>query len=190
MKTSIIQEPHPTLRAKAKAVPQGAITSPEITSIIKRMKTILATQEDGVAIAAPQIDEPWRIFVVSGKVRELIRAKKGGEVEPTQSTSDMVFINPKIVKRSREKEEMEEGCLSVRWQYGVVKRSKRATVEAYDEHGTKFTLGGAGLLAQIFQHETDHLDGILFIDHATDLQDLPPEKIEELEKRNASHSHA
>lgn len=192
MSTVIIQEPHPTLRAKAKAVPHDAITSPEIKSILERMKKILATQEDGVAIAAPQIDEPWRIFVVSGRVHELTRAKST-ESKPTPARGeDMVFINPKIIKRSREKEEMEEGCLSVRWQYGLVKRNKRATVEAYDEQGKKFTLGGAGLLAQIFQHETDHLDGVLFIDTATELQDLPPQKIEELERRNnsARTSHA
>ncbi len=90
--------------------------------------------------------------------------------------SDMVFINPKIIKISKETEEMEEGCLSVRYLYGKVKRSKKAMVEAYDENGKRFKKGGSGILAQIFQHETDHLDGILFIDKATGLQDLPPEK--------------
>jgi peptide deformylase len=63
----------------------------------------------------------------------------------------------------------------VRWLYGKTYRSKKATVEAYDENGRKFKMGGSGLLAQIFQHETDHLNGILFIDHAKDVkEELPP----------------
>ena len=87
----------------------------------------------------------------------------------------MVFINPKISKLSREKEWVPEGCLSVRPLYGKTLRSKKATVVAYDENGKKFTRGASGLLAQIFQHETDHLDGILFIDHAKDIKEELPE---------------
>ena len=67
-----------------------------------------------------------------------------------------------------------EGCLSVRWLYGKVSRATRASVRAYDEHGEPFTRGASGLLAEIFQHEVDHLDGILFIDKARDIRDIPP----------------
>jgi len=89
----------------------------------------------------------------------------------------LVFINPKIFKLSREKDWVPEGCLSVRWLYGKTYRSKKATVEAYDKNGKKFKMGGSGLLAQIFQHETDHLNGILFTDHAKDIkEELPPNK--------------
>ena len=70
---------------------------------------------------------------------------------------------------------MEEGCLSVRWLYGKVKRSEKATVRAHDETGKIFTKGASGLLAQAFQHEVDHLNGILFTDKATHLESLPPE---------------
>ena len=71
---------------------------------------------------------------------------------------------------------MHEGCLSVRPLWGEVNRSLNATVTAYDEHGTKFTRGAGGLLAHIFQHETDHLDGILFIDKARNVApgEVPP----------------
>ena len=86
----------------------------------------------------------------------------------------MVFINPKISKLSREKEWLPEGCLSVRWLYGNTLRSKKATVTAYDENGKKFTRGASGLLAQIFQHETDHLKGVLFIDKAKNIKEEPP----------------
>ena len=71
---------------------------------------------------------------------------------------------------------MEEGCLSVRWLYGQVDRSERVTLRAYDEKGKKLERGASGLLAQIFQHEVDHLDGILFTDKATQIEDLPPPK--------------
>jgi peptide deformylase len=90
-----------------------------------------------------------------------------------------VFINPKLVKVSKEKEVVDEGCLSVRYLYGKVKRSKKATIEAYGLDSKKFTMGGSGIIAQIFQHEMDHLRGVLFIDMATDLEELPPEHLKE-----------
>ena len=71
---------------------------------------------------------------------------------------------------------MSEGCLSVRWLYGDVDRSIKATIKAYDEEGKKFVRGGSGIVAQIFQHETDHLNGILFIDSAENIEDAPPEE--------------
>ena len=69
---------------------------------------------------------------------------------------------------------MPEGCLSVRWLYGRTLRYTKASIEAYDKKGKKFSRGASGLLAQIFQHETDHLKGILFIDHAEDIKEELP----------------
>ena len=84
----------------------------------------------------------------------------------------MIFMSQSgLTDLSREKEWMPEGCLSVRPLYGKTFRSVKATVVAYDENGKKFTRGASGLLAQIFQHETDHLKGILFIDHAKDVKE-------------------
>ena len=91
-------------------------------------------------------------------------------------SKDLIFINPKITKLSQKKGWVPEGCLSVRWLYGKTLRSQKASIEAYDEHGKKFIRGASGLLAQIFQHETDHLDGILFIDHAKDIKEELPGK--------------
>ena len=73
---------------------------------------------------------------------------------------------------------VDEGCLSVRWLYGKVERAEKITVRAYDENGKPFTMGASGLLAQAFQHEIDHLNGILFIDKATDLKEMIPEETE------------
>ena len=140
------------------------------------MKAALDSQEDGVAIAAPQIGVPLRIFLVSGAALDMIKnhGKKEEEIEEGPASSDITFINPVITKLSKTTEWMEEGCLSVRYFYGKVKRSTKATVTAYDEKGTLFTRGASGILAQIFQHEVDHLNGILFIDNAKEIEDIPP----------------
>jgi peptide deformylase len=168
----IVQKESSALRLIAKDVPLAEIGSAKINKILKDMSKALAKEDDGVALAAPQIAVPLRIFVVSGK----IFAERDKDDRLTNIPPDLVFINPQITKLSRKKEEMDEGCLSVRWLYGKTKRSSKATIEAYDEHGKKFSWSGAGLMAQIFQHETDHLNGILFTDHATEVQDMPPEK--------------
>lgn len=176
--TEIVQREHPTLRTQAKEVKVEEISSQKIQDIISRMKQALSEQEDGVAIAAPQIGEKLRIFVVSGKVWHIIKKDTKDISEKKTTLPDDVYINPVITNLSKKKKKMEEGCLSVRWLYGKVSRSEKATVEAYNEKGEKFIRGGSGLLAQIFQHEIDHLDGILFIDKAEDLEELPPEKHE------------
>ncbi len=168
----------PILRSKAKLVPVKEISSKKIQKIITGMKKALASQEDGVAIAAPQIGEPLRIFVVAGKTKAIIANEEG----PVKY-KDEVFINPEIIKLSRQKNSMEEGCLSVRWLYGKVKRSEKVEISAYDEKGKKVRRGASGLMAQIFQHECDHLEGILFIDKAKDIHEWVPEK--ELKKTNA-----
>ncbi len=175
----IVQDGNPVLRAQAKEVPLTDIGTPKITKVIEDMKEALATQDDGIAIAAPQIGASLRIFLVSGAILKLAdKNYKGDE-------SDMIFINPKILKLSKEKQDVEEGCLSVRWKYGKIKRAKKASIKAYDEHGNLFERGASGLLAQIFQHENDHLDGVLFIDSAYNVKDVPPE-----EPNQGSHSHA
>lgn len=175
MTTKILQQDAPVLRQIAAAVPKEDIHTEKIQKIIKDMQTALNNEEDGVAIAAPQIGISARIFVVSGRVINLIKGIKAVDGEPLPS--DIVFINPKITKLSKTKTLMEEGCLSVRWLYGQVERSNKATIEAYDSKGKKFQKGASGLMAQIFQHETDHLNGVLFIDTATNIEDLPPAEL-------------
>jgi peptide deformylase len=172
----IVQKENKVLREKAKKVPVDEIKSPKIQKVIEDMKKALATQEDGVAIAAPQIGVSLQIFVVSGRALAILKGKEEKDALP-----DLVFINPKIIKLSQEKELMEEGCLSVRWFYGKVKRSKKAFIEACNEKGNFVKKGASGILAQVFQHEIDHLNGVLFIDKAEDLEEIPPE---EVSKRN------
>ena len=174
----------PVLREIAESVPIKDIPSKKIQDILKLMKKALREEEDGVAIAAPQIGESLRIFVVSGKVFVLGKEELAKEdEEKIIIPDDLVFINPEIVKLSRKKIEMEEGCLSARWLYGWVKRSEKATVRAYNEKGERFEMGGSGLMAQIFQHETDHLVGVLFLDKAKDINELPPPSNNNNEKK-------
>ncbi|MFZ4499895.1 MAG: peptide deformylase [Minisyncoccia bacterium] len=157
----IVQEPHAVLRQVTTSVAQDAIVSADIQEIIADMNEALNREDDGVAIAAPQIGVPLRIFVVSKKASK-------------QLSSNTAFINPEIIRIGKLKEDLSEGCLSVRWKYGTVKRSTSATVRALNAEGNEFVVSGRGLLAQIFQHEVDHLNGVLFIDKAKDIEDLPP----------------
>jgi len=174
----IVQQKDPVLRKTVKLVDRHEISSPRIQKIIADMKEALTTQEDGVAIAAPQIGVSLSIFVMSGKAVLYENAKKhGAENVEKAIPPDVVFINPEIIKISKKKISVPEGCLSVRWLYGKTLRAEKTRVQAYNEQGKLFEYGGSGLIAQIFQHETDHLKGILFIDHATDIQDMPPESV-------------
>ena len=168
----IVQEGDPVLRECAQTVPQKDITSAKIQKVISDMQKAMSSQKDGVAIAAPQIGVPLRIFIVSDEIM------KEADKEYKSIGRDLVFINPEITKLSRDKHDVEEGCLSVRWKYGKVKRSIKATVSGHNELGEKVVRGASGLLAQVFQHEADHLDGTLFIDKAFDIQDIPPEDLE------------
>ena len=171
----IVQKNSTILRTKATPVKVGEIRSSKIRKIIVDMKKALDSQEDGVAIAAPQISVPLRIFVVSRRVFDILKDTKSDPSSKKNEYKDLVFINPEIVRFSKEREFVEEGCLSVRWLYGKVHRAKKAKIVAYNEHGIKFELGASGLLAQIFQHECDHLNGILFIDTAKDVENIPPD---------------
>lgn len=183
---NIVQKENRVLRRTAKEVPIESIKSRKIETVIRRMIKALNAEEDGVAIAAPQIGESLRIFVISKRIFDLLEEEKAKTKSKrenlddfensTGEKKDMVFINPEIVKMSKKKLSMEEGCLSVRWLYGRVERAAKTLIKAYDENGKSFTLGGSGLLSQVFQHETDHLNGVLFIDKAKELKEMPPNK--------------
>ncbi len=189
---------HPALREVAKEIAIKDISSEKIQKTIESMKKTLATQDDGIGLAAPQIGIPLRIFIVSKKIfsgeikiktakNKTDEAKEGSEknsVEKigalnTKPVDDAVFINPVIVKESKEKKWMDgEGCLSVRWIYGKVRRSTKVTLRAYNEKGQIVERGASGLLAHIFQHEVDHLNGVLFIDKAKDLEQVDPKEVQ------------
>ena len=117
-------------------------------------ETMLKSQPEGVGLAAPQVGVSKRIIVV--------KTEKG----------PAVFINPKIVKKSRKKEAEEEGCLSLPGIWLKVKRVSEVELAALDINGKKIKIKIGGLLARIFQHEIDHLDGILIINRVNIIQKI------------------
>lgn len=157
----IVQEGASVLRAVAKPVPKKEFGSSKLKRLVARMTKALESEEHGVALAAPQIGVSVRLFIVSPKI--FARENKEEKERPAPV---LVFANPEIRRLSRKKQELHEGCLSVAGIYGWIKRHEKATVHAFDIEGRPFTYHGSGLLAEIFQHETDHLDGTLFIDKA------------------------
>jgi peptide deformylase len=170
---------NPALRQKAQDIAIADVSSPRTREIIAQMKQLLSKEEYGVALAAPQIGEPIKLFIVSGRALARDSRNAPDEPEPQEESQeppppDEVYINPELLKVSRKKVGKHEGCLSIRGKWGIVPRAEKATVRAFDEHGVPFTRGAAGFLAHIFQHEMDHLEGVLYVDKATELYDDEP----------------
>lgn len=112
--------------------------------------------EVGVALAAVQVDKLYRVIVIRN------------DFDNKQDRTFSVFINPVITKYEGDMVEDYEGCLSIPEVYGKVRRSNRVRIKAQDENGQEIRLTAEGFLARIFQHEIDHTNGILFIDHIKD----------------------
>jgi len=149
----IIKNPSPLLREKSEEIDLKKIKANELKGLcadmIKTMK-----EEDGKGLAAPQIGENIRLIVINTK------------------DGPKIMINPKITKRSWAKEWSEEGCLSVPGVYGKVRRNKKINCIYFDKKAQKTKIQAQGLLAFVIQHETDHLDGILFIDKAKEIKKI------------------
>jgi peptide deformylase len=163
---------NPALRGVAHDIPLPDIRSERIQTLIAQMRELLSHETHGVALAAPQVGEPLKLFIISPQALERREDSYGDtERESTAPEDHLVYINPVWGRMSRKREGKHEGCLSVRGKWGIVPRAEKATLTAYDEQGKKFTRGASGFLAHIFQHEMDHLDGVLYIDKATELYD-------------------
>jgi len=177
----IVQDGALVLREAAKPVPERLFGTSELAQIITDMTEALDYELEGVALAAPQIAVPYRIFIVR-KDRTLpplpeeqgstLAQNSQGRTLLERKAEIEIYINPEIVKTSRRRARMDEGCLSVRGIYGTTKRHERVTVRARNVDGSRFERSGGGIMAQIFEHETDHLNGILFIDHAEHLIEI------------------
>ncbi len=141
----ILREPSPDLRKKSKPIEMVELASTNTQTFLAELAETMK-HADGVGIAAPQVGVQKRVIIV--------QTPNGPEA----------FVNPKIVSSSLRKVESEEGCLSVPGVFGIVKRHQKVKVKALDRHGKKQLRKASGLEAIIFQHEIDHLDGVLFID--------------------------
>jgi peptide deformylase len=156
----VVQDPDPTLHKEAEPILN--IKTARLSALIADMKATLV-KEDGLGLAAPQIGISKSIFVIPQEYAPEVRTLWAplSFFKPLHPT---VFINPHLSHYSAEEEKLQEGCLSVS---GVFKKTTRAyevTLRARDERGRRFKIKASGLLARIFQHETDHLRGVLFFE--------------------------
>jgi len=152
----IITEPNPILRQVGKELTVEEIGSKKIKKLIKDLIETMYIH-DGVGIAAPQVGESVKIFIIAK------------DFTPTKE-KDLILINPVWEKKSIAKYIDEEGCLSVPGVYGLVKRYKKIKVKALDENGKEICFEAEDFPARVIQHESDHLQGILFIDKAKKLR--------------------
>lgn len=143
------------LRKKTALFDFSAYTRTEITGLIKTMRTAM-TGARGIGLAANQIGLNISVFVAS-----------------VDNKFYSVF-NPVIAEASKETETMDEGCLSVTGMFGPTPRAAKVTLKGFDRNGKPLHIKAWGLLARVFQHEVDHLNGTLFIDKATELHRVAP----------------
>jgi peptide deformylase len=158
--------PDPVLRQVSKPVEQ-------FDGALRRLSSdMLETMYDapGIGLAAIQVGVPLRMLVID-------LAKEGEDKAP------QVIVNPEILDRSDERSIYEEGCLSIPDYYAEVERPAKVRVRFFDEHGSAHEVEAEGLLATCLQHEIDHLNGVLFIDHISKLKrDMVVKKFKKLAK--------
>jgi len=158
------------LRAKARAIHPSEIRTPPIQQLIDDMFETMKEYQ-GVGLAAPQVHEGLRIFVAGFPPRQNLEegeeANEDGEDVPL-----MAVINPEIEIISRDVVEDWEGCLSIPDIRGRVPRARQIVVRGFERSGKKMELRASGFTARVIQHETDHLDGVLFLDRMKTFQSL------------------
>ena len=159
------------LQKENKDLRKAAEKSAEIKHLIGRMAEAMFKEPDGVGIAAPQIGESLRVFLVAKDIFAPLPERDGKEKKERQKEY-LAFINPVMKKYSQKKSKDIEGCLSVRGFYGEVQRPEKIFIEYIDESGKKHARGASGLFARVIQHELDHLEGVLFIDKAKNIKRL------------------
>jgi peptide deformylase len=155
---------HPVLRASARALDPAEIRSAPIQQLIDDMFETMHEYQ-GVGLAAPQVHQSVRLFVAG------FPSSKGDEGEREQ-VPEMVLINPEVRLDGPETAEDWEGCLSIPDVRGRVPRATRVTVRAYDRRAKPVEIRTGGFTARVIQHETDHLDGVLFLDRMRSFETL------------------
>lgn len=155
----IVKDPDPVLREIAKPVKE---VTPNIRKLLRDMAETMYDAR-GVGLAAPQVGISKRVIVV----------------DPQDDVTGLIgMVNPEIIEAEGE-QLGPEGCLSIPGLNGEVKRKMRIKVKGLDENGNELVIDAEGYLARIFQHEIDHLNGILFTDIAETIYRIPPEDAED-----------
>jgi peptide deformylase len=150
---SIVIAPNPVLKAPAHPVQDK--DADIVRDLIPRMFAAMYAAP-GIGLAAPQVAHGLRLIII--------------DLKPNDKFEPLTLINPEIVAATRELATREEGCLSLPNQYADVTRPARVKVRYLDEFGAKKEIEGEGLMSACLQHEIDHLDGILFVDHVSALK--------------------
>jgi peptide deformylase len=161
---------HPVLRARARPIEPAQIGSPRIQQLIDDMFETMQEYQ-GVGLAAPQVHESMRVFV-AGFAPDDDGPNDDNEEESSRGVPLMALINPEITPIGSDLVEDWEGCLSIPDIRGRVPRSRQISVRAYDRRGKRIELTAGGFTARVIQHETDHLDGVLFVDRMKSFQTL------------------
>ncbi len=149
----ILLVPDPRLRARAK--PIGSAEMEEVRALAPRMLETMY-KAPGIGLAAPQVGIGLRLVVI--------------DLQKDEKPAPLILINPEVVAASEERATREEGCLSLPGMYADVTRPARVRVRYQDLEGKRCEVEGDGLLAACLQHELDHLDGVLFVDHLSPLK--------------------
>ena len=155
----LVVHPHPVLRRKAAPV---ARVDDTVRELVMEMFQIM-TEEDGVGLAAPQVGESLRVFVTGERAHDQVPAR--------------VFINPVLRDLEGELEPHDEGCLSLPGIRGMIRRPPKVTIEALDLEGKPFTLTSDAFCARVWQHEFDHLEGVMIVDRMTALDRIRIRKV-------------
>jgi peptide deformylase len=166
---------HPVLRAPARPLHPSEIRTPKIQQLIDDMFETMKEYQ-GVGLAAPQVHEGLRIFV-AGFAEDPAEGDEDDDEQDDQDEDDenvplMALINPEVVPIGKESTEDWEGCLSIPDIRGRVPRARQISVRAYTRAGKRLEFTATGFTARVIQHETDHLDGVLFFDRMKSFQSL------------------
>ena len=164
MLLKIYQTGQPILRKRARTVSKDTLATKQTQELIDLM---IATLRDspGVGLAAPQVGEPLRLFIVEDLAKYHAHVPK--ELRKAQERKPLaikVFVNPELEVIDQDEALFFEGCLSVEGYVAVIPRAKSVRIKALDRHGKPITYTAQGWFARILQHETDHLNGSLLID--------------------------
>jgi peptide deformylase len=149
----ILIAPHPALRARARAV--APADEAVVRDLVPRMFATMY-RAPGIGLAAPQVGSGLRLVVI--------------DLAPDDKPDPLVLINPEVIAASEELASREEGCLSLPGQFADVTRPARVKVRHLDQSGARREIEADGLLAACLQHEIDHLNGVLFVDHLSPLK--------------------
>jgi len=152
---TILIDGEPTLRRRAKKVPEASLADPMFQQLIEDMFATMYAAP-GIGLAAPQVGISQRLFVVDLQ-------------DDVEGHGPFVMVNPRFTETEGEIESI-EGCLSVPGMVGDLQRFERVVCAGFDREGKKFTVEGTGLLGRCLQHEMDHLDGVLYIDKASNVR--------------------